>query len=84
MSCSQKIKLALAIIVIIIVVLYIILDPEGLETIGALVFFGFLLLVGWANSGSPADRSRKTIDWEMEQERRKREEEEEEFRERHH
>ncbi|MDD7302930.1 MAG: hypothetical protein PUG76_00070 [Prevotellaceae bacterium] len=85
MSRSQKIKLALVAVVIIIAIVYIIVDPEGLETIVSCAVFGFMLLVGWANSSSPADTSRETIDWEMEQERRKEEEESEEaIRQRHH
>ena len=79
MTLSQKIKLGLAIIAVIAVILYIILDPEGLDTVFAFIFLGFPLLVGWANSNSPADRSRDTIDWEMEQERRKKEESDEAF-----
>lgn len=84
MRRSQKIKMSLAAIGILIVVLYMIVDPEGLETVGACLFFGFMLLVGWANSNSPADRSRDTIDWEMEQERREQEREDEMIRNGHH
>lgn len=83
MTRSQRIKLGLAVIAIIAILLYITFDPEGLDTIFAFVFLGFPLLVGWANSNSPADRSRDTIDWEIEQERRKKEESDEAIRQRH-
>lgn len=84
MTCSQKIKISLVVIAVIAVILYIIFNPEGLDTVFAFIFLGFPLLVGWANSKSPADRSRDTIDWEMEQERRKKEESDEAIRQRHH
>lgn len=83
MTRSQRIKLGLTVIAIIAILLYIILAPEGLDTVFAFVFLGFPLLVGWANSNSPADRSRDTIDWEIEQERRKKEESDEAIRQRH-
>lgn len=84
MTRSQKIKLGLVAIAIIAIILYIIFDPEGLDTVFAFIFLGFPLLVAWANWNSPADRSRDTIDWEMEQERRKKEESDEAIRQGHH
>lgn len=83
MTRSQKIKISLAIVAVVAAILYIIFNPEVLDTIWAFIFLGFPLLVGWANSNSPADRSRDTIDWEMEQERRKKEESDEAIRQRH-
>ena len=84
MTRLQKIKLGLVVIAIIAILLYIIFDPEGLDTVFAFIFLGFPPLVAWANWNSPADRSRNTIDWEMEQERRKKEESDEAIRQEHH
>lgn len=83
MTRSLKIKISLAIVAVIAAILYVIFNPEILNTIWAFIFLGFPLLVGWANCKSPADRSRDTIDWEMEQERRKKEEADAAIRQRH-
>lgn len=83
MTLFQKIKISLVVVAILAAILYAIFDPEGLETIGACLFLGFMLLVAWANCSSPADRSRDTVDWEMEQERREKEESDEAIRQSH-
>lgn len=76
----KKVKLAMVAIAILTAILYIILDKEEFvefwKSVGACIALGIIILIGW-NYDSPADRSRDTIDWEMEQERREKEEEEE-------
>lgn len=87
MSSSKKFILILSAIVIFIAMLYFMLDPEEFRDfwkfIGACIVLIVIFLIAWANGNSPADRSRDTIDWEMEQERLEKEREEEELRQRH-
>ena len=78
---KHKVKFFIVAGILLVTFLYLILDTEEFvefwEGVLALMVLGVLLLLANDYCKFPADRSRDTIDWEMEQEEKKRQEEEE-------
>ena len=72
MSFQNKIISAILAIAVFTAILFFILDEDEFEefwmTILGLVVLLVIGLIGWANANTPVDRSRRTIDWELEQE----------------
>lgn len=80
MNLSKKYATVLAFIAFVAIVLLIILDADELkelfQVIIGLIVLCIICLYGYANSKDRPDRSRKTIDWEMDQECKAKEDEE--------
>ena len=79
---KHKIITSLIIVgILLIALLYFILDAEEFEEMWYFILGIVVLYALWQCAGDycklPADRTRNTIDWEMEQEEKKKQEEEE-------